>query len=391
MHVIDAGLYWQLPGPRAFVQKIASTINSARVLVVNLPHSMVPGTRDGFLRGLHDAHIREPISITVRRGTDIASDVGMHFDKHRLTGSILAGVRASSETAVVLQAEDSTAQSLCEQYTMEFMTAVPHSHGSVRLVTTIHDPSLQGHSHIGNVQLITFDGGLTPDEMDAYVGLRMISRPGPGSTRLVRTIVSEFAGFDVRFAERLIHLDDSQILGIREQLHQLLGEDPYRWYPLEWLKGSASVVSSVPHVLHDFYLSQHGAVPQKEEAAERISRRYWRACLKAVTPWLEERRNDVLRHFHAQLVEIASKDPSHQIPVPIGNNKFRHVDPEEVEFNNIVGLHYAKKLHATSAQEQQALRICRSTKYVRDDIAHMRAPQTADLINLITEMDGLTR
>lgn len=389
MYTIDAGLYWLLPGPREFMRKIAARITTARVLVVNLPRNAVPGTREGISRGLGDAHIQDPIRLIIRGNTDIANDVGAHFSYRRMTASQLAGFRAPAEMAVILQAEDDQAQVMCEQFTAEFMEATGHSDGNVYLVTSIHDKDHQEDSQIGTVQLITFDGGLTADEMDAYVALRMVNRPGPGSTRLLKAIVSEFAGFDAQFAERLMHLDDAQILAIRDQLGSLLGEDPERWRRLAWISGTTSIVTLMPHVLHDFYLSEYGSGRQKEAAGERISRRYWRACLKTITPWLEERRREVLHHFYPQLEQIASGNPNGKIQVPIGNNKFRYVDPDEVEFNNVVGLSYTKQISATSPDELRALKICQSAKPVRDAIAHMRAPSVVDLANLIHEMDAL--
>lgn len=389
MHTLDAALYWRLPGPRNFVQRIATHIWSARVLVINLPKTVVPGTSDAIDRGLCDAHLQDPIRLAIRSGTDIASDIGMHFGNQRITAERLADHRSSTDTAVVLRAEDARAQDMCEQYTREFMAATQYSHGNVRLVTSIHHKDHSRDKQIGNVQLIIFDGGLTADEMDAYVALRMANRPGPGSTRLLRAIISEFAGFDAQFAERLMQLDDLQILSIRDQLRLLIGEDPDRWRSLTWLSGGASIVTPAPHILHDFYLFEHGPHQQKEEARQRISRCYWRACLKTMSPWLEERRRPLLQHFRVQLEQIAAKDPDGKLSVPIGNNKFRYVDPEEIEFNNIVGLSYSGQICATSDTERLALKICKSAKPVRDDIAHMRSPSTADLVNLIHEMDSL--
>lgn len=389
MYSIDAGLYWMLPGPRGFVHKISTRISKARVLVVNLPKATVPGTRDGIVRGLRDAHIKDPILLIIRSGTDIANDVGVHFGGQRMTAAQLAAYQAPAETAVVLQAEDDKAQTMCEQYTEEFMAATGYSHGNVHLVASIHDKGHQGDSEIGNVQLITFDGGLNTDEMDAYVALRMADRTGPGTTRLLRSIVSEFASFDAQFAERLLHLDDSQILAIRDHLSVLLGEDPDRWRTLAWLSGTTSIVTQTPHVLHDFYLSEYGTVRQKSDAKERIARRYWRACLKVISPWLEERRREVIKHFYPQLRQIAANDPNGGIPVPVGKDKYRYVDPQDVELNNIAGLYGDHKIITTSEDERKALKICWSTKPVRDDIAHLRAPSTANLVQLISEMDAL--
>jgi hypothetical protein len=85
----------------------------------------------------------------------------------------------ASASSILLQPDDAKAQALCDAYTVEFMAATGHTEGNVHLVTTIHDASHQGDGHQNKIHLITFDGGLTPDEMDAYVSLRMINRPRP--------------------------------------------------------------------------------------------------------------------------------------------------------------------------------------------------------------------
>lgn len=390
MHSLNAGLYWLLPGPRSLIEKIATQITSSRVLVVNLPKTTVPGTREGITRGLQDAHFPHPIRLLIRSGTDIASDVGVHFGEgnRRVTAAELARVHLASASSILLQPDDAKAQALCDAYTVEFMAATGHTEGNVHLATTIHDASHQGDGHQNDIHLITFDGGLTPDEMDAYVSLRMINRPGPGSTRLLRAIISEFAGFDALFAERLMLLDDSQILAIRDHLGLLLGEDHERWRTLSWLTGTRSIVTSQPHLLHDFYLAEHGMAEQKVNAKGRIDRRYWRACLKAVTPWSEERRSEVVKIFLPQLRQIAARHPKGKIAIPQGDFE-RLVESEDIEYNNISGMAKRGLLDVKTENERRAVNICRKTKLVRDDIAHLRAPKPELLSELIQAMDGL--
>lgn len=388
MVTIDAGLYWSLPGPRDFINKIASRISAVRVLAINLPQKIVPGTWEGVRHGLHQAHIDNVIELIIRRGTDIADDVGFHFLGKRVTAAQLAGLTLSARSAVILKAEDPLAYDQCAQYTYDFMRASEHMSGNVHLVTSLHDPQFQSDIHDRDVQIITFDGGLSPDEMEAYVSLRMIGRPGPGSTRLFRAIVSEFAGFDAQFAERLMLLDNSQILAIRDQLGLLLGEEAERWRVDTWLAGIRSHAAREPHVLHDQYLAESGTNTQKEISRSRIARRYWRACVKILTPWLEERKLDVIKHFYPQLRKLVS-GPDGKIVIPRANNKTASIEIEELEYNNIVGMSFSNQISANTSKEIMALKVCKCVKPVRDDIAHLRAPDSSLVFSLIHEMDTL--
>ncbi len=388
--MIDSRLYWVLPGPKRFVHKVATCIGNSRVLVVNMPSKTLPGTHDGVAQGLRDALVTEQLPLTIRGHMDIAEEIGSHFGDRRITPAHLAGQACPQATAVLLRAEDIKAQQQCERYALQFLEASKRHDGNVRLVTTLHDPKIQSDSSVEGVHAITFDGGLTPDEMDAYVALRMVDRPGPGSTRLLRSIVAEFAGFDAQFAERLTELDDEQLLSIRRALPALLAEDRERWRTLDWLQGSCSVVSTTAHVLHDCYLAQHANEFEKLDAIARIERRFWQACVKVMLPWLEQRRRPVLEVFMPQLRAIAAGDEDGKLRVPRGDHVFP-LSPEEIELNNVVGMAHKKKLSVETDQQGAALTVCKAAKRVRDDIAHTRAPKAQDLRELISTADELLR
>lgn len=390
MQTIDASLYWLIPGPRALIQRIATDVLRVRVMVVNLPKIPVPGTLDGITKGLSEAHLDPVVQLNVHSSTDIASEVGVHFGsgQRRISAPELARLRNFTPRTVLLQPQSREGQVLCDAYTQQFMETTAHSDGNVHLVTMIHEPNLKEGGQQGDIQVLAFDGGLTKDEMEAYVALRMATRTGPGSTRLMRAIVSEFAGFDAEFAEKLISLDDGLIVRIREHLGLLMGEGHNRWRTKSWLLGTESIVSTQPHVLHEFYLSEHGTPDQKVRAQTSIDQRYWRACLKAITPWIEERRHEVLRPFLPQLQATAAQSEDGRIEIPAGN-RTRRIDPSEIEFNNIPAMVKAGELTAHTQDQKNAVNICRQVKPVRDDIAHLRPPKEEKIIDLIQAMDSL--
>lgn len=262
--------------------------------------------------------------------------------------------------------------------------------GNIHLVIGGHDESMTNDQSGNGINVVVFDGGLSPDEMDAYVALRMITRPGPGSTRLSRAIVTEFAGFDVELAEVLMQLTESQLVNITEHLKLLMAGDPVRWKRDSWLVRTRSHADKqAAHVLHDQYLADHGASESRENAMNRVRRRYWKACVKTLTPWLEERRLKVIAVFDKHLQAEAALNNG-KILKPISPTKSVAMDPDEVEYNNIVGMCRNGKIVPNTTTELCAENVCKLAKAVRDEIAHLRAPKPSDVKNLITEMDCLT-
>jgi hypothetical protein len=387
--IVDTDLYWTLPGPRRFISRVAGYAVRSRILCINLPLDLMPGTWEGVKKGLTDAHVTNVIDLTIRSGTDIAADIGVHFDLNRVTAEQLAGMKAEQPTAVILRSIGEEARSNCEHYAHEFMSVISSVQGNIHLVIGFNKDGLREDMHDNGIQVLVFDGGLTYDEMDAYVALRMLDDMGPGSTRLTRKIVSEFAGHDVDFAERLMMLDEFQIVNIIDHLGTLMGEELERWRSYSWLKRTESLSSpKLPHVLHDRYLADHAGSPEaKDVAKKRIDQRYWRACVKAMTPWLEERRMRVIGYFHDQLQEIANQY-SGKIPRPQGERTI-YADPEELEYNNIVGMAYKNYLTPKTQKQRDALTICKTAKAIRDDIAHLRKPNPEDIMEIIRQMDKL--
>lgn len=384
---IDAQLYWSLPGPRRFVSNIASSMQYSRLLVLNFPDQLMPGTWDRVRQGLEDGYADDVIELSVRDGVDVGIDIGHHFDRQRVTAGQLAAIDYPRKRAIVLKAIGDEAQQKCWQYGYDFLSAANTADGNVRLVVSLSDGNFLEDGV--NDKIINFDGGLSPDEMEAYVGLRLIGRTGPGSTGLLKAIVCEFAGFDACFAERLMDLDDHNIVCIRDHLDALENEAPDRWRLGSWesgCKSSAGVRSN--HVLFDAYLAKSGNGVAKEAALARIDQRYWRACVKVLTPWIEERRRAVIRFLQKQLEQHAAQF-SGKVRVARGDGRFFDIDLDDIEYNNIAGLAKYGEIKPGTDKELAAVSVCKAVKRVRDEIAHLRAPLSEDVSKMIREMDRL--
>lgn len=389
---VAADLYWILPGPRDFVRRVARAAQESRMLFINLPKRTVPGTWQHVLLGLKDAHIDSPKEITVTAGNDIAAEIGVHLGVDRMSPDRLASFQHAERTAFVLRPDGSdAAQQNADSYAGDYMKADPDDQGNIVLVTSICNDDLLKDNVVEGLQIIVFDGGLTTDEMEAYVNLRMLNEPGLGSTRLTRAVVCEFASFDVTFAETLISQDPSRLVSIQEFLPEIASQYGDRGRSRSWAEGMTSIRQpEVTHVLHEYHLARHGAELQRTLTEKRIQSRYWRAAVKTMTPWLEERRDRVLSFLKTEINRIAAKNGG-VIKIPKTNGQMRDVAPEALEYNNIIGLNRSNDLVLTTPMERAAYDVCRAAVDVRNEIAHLRPPHVADVQVLVRRMDALLK
>lgn len=388
--LLDSKLYWSLPGPAEFVHRVATRAARGRALLINIPSNIVPGVMQMTVEAIRQAHSTEPIVLDVREGTDLTRDVAKHFGRGLITAKQLAAHEGDATQAVVLRADGDIGQRVCEDFAWQFMQATKECRGNVLMLVCIQLPDQRSDGADGDTHVLTFDGGLTREEMRAYVGIRMIQRGGPGSTSLLREIVTEFAGFDAVFAERLIALDNAQIMSIRDVLGSLAASEQARWRGGNWLCGCSSLAAQEPHVLHDYYIAENGPLLLRQDAASRINRRYWKACLHGLLPWIEERRAKILHVLRNALQRVGP------IRLPRGANRFVDAEIEDLEINNIVWLTFddpkdrgKKVLVPTTEREELAVSVCHATKKVRDAIAHLRAPEVEHVSRLIRDMDQL--
>lgn len=364
---------------------------ACQATVLSFPRNLVPGTWEGVKEGLRCADVRRVVDVTIRDGTDVAYEIGPHVRRDFVTPGVLAGLAESEPTAILLRAAGDEARKRCEDYFATFLTSLEGAGGNVHLFIEMRDGELSLDQYGREVQVLAFDGSLSVDEMGAYVAIRMLGgKGGPGSTGLLRSLVTEFAGFDAVLAERLMQFSESDILGLPETLGTIIEEDPLRWRTMSWAEGTQSSAEAgrSRHPLHEWHLALHSG-PFQEEARLASKRRYWRACVQALTPWLEERRALVLDVLKKPLDAVQAAHGG-RMPRPGPRNTTIYVDRSETDYNSVVGLanHGALAVPGDQAS-QQALAVCRLAKDVRDDIAHLRAPQLQRILALVTSMDAL--
>jgi hypothetical protein len=387
MGEISTSLYWSLPGPQDFVGRVIDASRSARAIVLSLTNHAPNGLWHNVKRGLRDANIHEPVELTITEGMDVATEVGVHFNMVPMPGESLAHHSHGYQHAVILKAAGRHAKARCEAYAQAFVEALEHAAGDVRLILAIYDGEHRQDSSGGQFRIVAFDGMLNAAEMDAYITQRMVNTTGPGSTRLVKQLVTEYAGFDPVLAETLMGMDQSRILGLPESMTPLLDGNILRWSASSWVGGTVANCTSELHPLREWYIATHPG-DQAAKSMRLADQRYWRACVRSLIPWLEERRPRIMEILDKPLGTL---EQSHGGPGKISKklgNKIVHVGRDDLEMNDL--WHFFRGgFGIMSSQETDAISVCSAAKRVRDELAHLRRPLVGNIATLIQEMDRL--
>lgn len=388
MNPINSSLYWSLPRPRDFIEKITQASRSARLLVLSLPEFMPAQPLHAVEIALKNANILDPVVLHIQDGMNISASIGTHFGVSLMPAPSLAHHVHGTAHAVVLHASGQRAQEHCEKYAGEFIRALPDAVGDVRLVMTVHSGEHEHDNGSTDIHVIAFDGAIKPAEMDAYVAQRMVSYQGPGSTSLYRHLVTEYAAFDPSLAETLASMEPSQILDLPGSLTSLLSDNPLRWAQDSWVAGTRCSCSKEIHPLREWYLATHPG-EQSQKFRMLSERRYWKACLKALIPWLEERRPGIIEMLDRPLTQI-DRGGVKKIEKRYGTSTIS-VSRDELEYNDLVFQSYQPKFNQINhlLEEVKAITICVLAKKVRDDLSHLRRPDMEEVAALISNMDEL--
>jgi len=390
MSVVHSPLYWTLPTPSAFLSKLRDAVQQRRVVLLNFPEVLCVNPRRVIENALADAGLRDPIVLDIADGVSVAGEIGTHFSEPIMTAELLAHQVCGYPRAVVLHAKGAKAQISCENYAQQFIAGMDHSSGDVRLIMALCDGTLHKDQNNDTMQVISFDGYLTPSEMHAYVYQRMVSRDGPGSTSLLRSLVAEYASFDPLLAERLVQMEAESLLGLPDSLTHILSSDPLRWSRHGWIHGTTCQFSDEVHALYEWYQATHSS-RQASQYRKRSEKRYWRACIKTLLPWLEERRPLIIEALKRPIDRIEDDSGRRDNITKMMGKLEVQVTRDELEYNDIVYRSYTPAFTGIewTPKEAAAVTICRIAKKVRDDLSHLRCPQVEEVLNLVTTMDQL--
>lgn len=381
--ITATSLYWSLPSPSNFCLTVTDAARDKRAVILNHPESV--NLTVGLKEGLRNANFDSPIILDIDDGAHIASLLAPHFGDQLMDPHALANTSLAHMHAVILMARSERAHIACMKYVADFINSLEQARGNVRLILSMHDVNWTTSESTKDFSTIAYDGALRPDEMQTYVSFRMLGKKEFGSTQLLRQLVTEFAAFDTSLADSLIGLSEAEILNLPESLGPLLAKDEHRWSTDNWLQGSRSLTCpDSHHPLRDWYLAQHTS-PLAEIGRQSANKRYWQACIKSISPWLEERRPLVHKALRPVLLKL---QPDGKFEKRIGKQT-EIVEIDELEYNDLCFQSFRVRERGLplTLQQEQAFRLCSKAKVVRDDLAHSRKPRLDALQDLVIHMD----
>jgi hypothetical protein len=372
---LSVALYWSLPGPSRFTSELAHSLDSTTVLVIRIDSSHVTGIRHALREALTSAcHVPERVEfVELDEGTHLESDVGHHFGRATVSALELATWSAPPRTTIVLTPRTARARERCREYLEEYACElIPGRKCTTRLVLVWHSSDDALTPKVG--QVVSFDGALSPDEMHAYVALRMVGQRGPGSTSLSRHLVTEFAGTDALLAEELMRLPHEELLRLPDSLSRV---------------SSQVGVYTAIGTLRDWHVSRSQG-PEAAAAGNRIESMYWRACVRSLLPWLEERRRPVIERLRLTLEDyLYPTGGVWKKTNPWQQHKSVDISIDDLEFNDVVAMshHRADPLAPHDTEAKRLVAACWFAKRVRDAVAHLRPPAVEDIEGMVRSID----
>jgi hypothetical protein len=414
-----------LPGPTAFLDRLAGLLNGHRAVAIHLSERTVLGHHGLIDRALARCHFEgpAPVMLRVHDASQIDCDVAQHLcaseGQRQIGGLGLAdwhtrargqGAEALAPSTFVLRPRGDEALQAAWAYLRDFVEALPGSQGNTRLILVRIDNE-PGWSSAelapllisGQFQAISFDGALGSDEMRAYLGMRL-AIVGSGSAeggasrlfefpkrRLARSLIAEYAGFDAHFAEALMRMSEPELLALPESLGVLATRLPVSdavWRQTSKQAGTVTQIDGeyVVHTLHEWHLACH-AGPLQETARRDLQRKKWRAYLSALMPWFEELRHELIAELRSLLMSHLAPTRGERVRVDERNGREWRTAVDDLECGDIAQM--AKEtppLKGQTSRERTALNLCHKVAKVRNEIAHLRPPKTDEIQTLIAAL-----
>lgn len=391
--MIDLSFYWSLPTPRRLLKKITDISATTKVIGINSPKVLTVETWPHAKAALTNLRVSRDFPLRVRQGTDLSADIGYHFDVKHMSASALAHVVDAPLTAIFLQPEGIGGWNNARDYVMEFIKTLRQSnavHCPIRIILDMQEDSISIDSKTGEFSVFAFDGGISSEEMDAYVAMRMIEKMDlpngldTGELQLHKSLIASMAGFDPELAEKLLSWEPNKIISVTDNLTSLLDDEPARWSTTSWINGTINSHSTL-HTLRHQYLKLHGSAAERISADKAIKKLYWKACVKTITPWIEEIRPIIVKVMRSKLKQQVDHSTG-KLAKPISANNTIYIDIDDVELSGIAWMENHRKFPRLNSEEDAAVSVCLAASDVRNEIAHLRAPATQDVMHLVTKI-----
>ena len=391
---VSTELYWVMPTARGFLDALGAKCAMSRNVKIRLPFYPIVGLHRAMEAALERAHLPTPARrwLKIEDGMQVGTQVGAALGEGHMSPEELVLCEPPEARAIILEALGPQASVACSDYLQRFANAQTPSQrpgAHLKLIALVPE-TIEGSSSNASDNEIRYSGALSHGEMSAYLAIRMADRSGPHTTGLLRQLVTEFSGFDASFAEVLMGFSDMELLAMPESLPSLVSDAEGRWRSGQWaaLCYAELAGSQVRHTLYEIHLSRHPG-PDQRSAQESLRRKYWRACVRSILPYLEEHRSAVMAPLRSALESHTKHSGGKLVRPTISGRRSETTSLDDVEYNQIPGLiHHEQFVIPSEPKARLAVKVCFAAKTVRDETAHMRAPRPESIMELASAMEA---
>lgn len=355
-------IWWGLPGPGAFVEKIVRELRNGRQIIAQLPKP----SGEGILRAVRTAFGEEGFWTTL----DFSEIEFDHSPLEALFDRFARDVPPESTFKTRFLLEQPSFQgrfiaviNLSEKQLPHFLRFLD---GYATEIKSIHflqqtfflillEEAFSGHQlrDSPTIAVLPWDGAV--DQLDAYLFAGYLChhhRLSPVLKHLQVSVAANLALWDRQLAEMLCNLPLEELLNPNELLSGIGRERNWNSpIPLEkhWDQGISNSFGGRP-LIHSAFLALDPA------RAKEIERRIWSGQITSLFPFLEEKRQELLQKFEGSLT----------VPFTTGTGEVIE-DKLDLELNHIYGL-----LCQTPHIDKSDRDHIRELKTLRNDLAHLK-------------------
>ncbi len=355
--------FWELDGPRGFLDRLARACEQNADVLVGLPRGAPEGIMGSVVSDFEKRTHFGCMHVLVHEREDVEDAIGAALEVARTTAWRLAQMRDFAGHVLVLVGETMAAV----ERILRFVTDHAQIESGLRdigpkLIAVLPERLLSSDGQArapAGTEVLLWRGCVDTADMDLYVRFRAQHRTAPRHPPLVMHYVRCFAGTDPCLAERLLTLHDADILNLPHSIRGWAQERAADWEQGSWLSGARDQI--VDH-LHSHPLME---IYSGDNAASR--RRAWEAQVTALFPWMELHRPALVAH---------QMDWIRALPQPIRDQHGRAYDLEGLDYNDVCNI----ARHHANRHVDRELPVMAAARKIRNEIAHLR-PARMEIVN----------
>ncbi|MFN4045622.1 hypothetical protein [Limnobacter sp.] len=373
----DHKIFWDMPSPKKFLLDVLRAAEEKGGCAIRMPKQVESSNIKIAVE--HEMGLSAPQSVVfkVSSSDEVLSIIGRWANQDYLTMHSLGQNEFNGLKVLFLEPLCLTSLNEC----ISFLSEIGSSDTQVCFKVIVLERGINPEVDTGEITTFYFNGSISEKELSAYLLIRFSSMGLEDESGFYRLLVEEFAKFDPFFCEELLLETQEALLNeperiLKEKMTNRIGDCSTP----SWVNGMISAPEGdFAHILHHAYLAEHADEEKREPAKRLIQQRMWRASMRALLPWIEERKSIIGQAFATELedrsdkngyIEYGKKDPSFP-------RRTRHWTA--TEFGSLVAYVKHENLNCSSEFQKAVFDFAVQVAVVRNKISHFQYPNYCDI------------